>query len=199
MAPSKHLKVENAAEKLGFTDFPLTILYGQPKSIKNYKSDFDRALIFLGLYGHYSGIITDTAIIILKMLEKQYQLKFERLKKINNPSEKPNFFYAYGREKRVHKYFILVPHEKLYIELNNKVKEPARLNLKRHGFQLKIYSTEEDHKFNIANAINNAYEGGFLNRINNWERIEGFFNVKADDCISDWNSLLKPSLTSIAE
>ena len=197
MAPSKHLKVQNAAEKLGFTNFPVTILYGQPKRIKSYRSDFDRALSFLGSYGHSSGIITDTALIILEMLEKQYQLKFEKLKKIDRPSEVPCYFYAYGRQKRVHKYYILIPTEKLFIELNNKVKEPARLNLKRHGFQLKIYSSEEDHKYNIANAINNAYAGGFLNRINNWERIEGFFNVRADECIKDWNSLLKPSLTPL--
>jgi len=198
MVPDKHLKVENAAEKLGFTSFPLTILYGQPKSIKNRKSDFDKFLNFFELYGHSSGIITDTAIIIFQMLEQQYQLIFKKLKKINIPCEKPCYFYAYGRKKRVHKYYFLIPTEKLYIELNNKVKEPARLNLKRHGFQLKIYSSEEEHKYNIANAINNAYEGGFLNRINNWERIEEFFGVSSEECIKDWNLLLKPSLTPLA-
>jgi len=198
MAPNKHLKVELAAEKLGFINFPVTILYGQPKSIKSIRSGLDNALALLGSYGHSSGIITDTARIILRMLEKQYQLNFEKLKKINNPSEKPCFFYAYGRKKRVHKYYFLIPSEKLYVELNNKVKEPARLNLKRHGFQLKIYSSEEEHKYDIANAINNSYEGGFLNRINNWERIEEFFGVKSSECIKDWNSLLKPSLMSIA-
>lgn len=197
MAPDKHLKVENAAEKLGFTSFPLTILYGQPKSIKTRKSDFDKVLNFFMMYGHSSGIITDTARIIIKMLEQQYKLIFEKIKKINIPCEKLCFFYAYGRKKRVHKYYFPIPTAKLYIELNNKVKEPARLNLKRHGFQLKIYSSEEEHKYNIANAINNAYEGGFLNRINNWERIEDFFSVKSDECIKDWNLLLKPSLTPL--
>jgi len=78
------------------------------------------------------------------------------------------------------------------------VKEPARLNLKRHGFQLNIYSSEEKHKYNIANAINNAYEGGLLPRINNWERIEEFFGVSSEECIKVWNSLLKPSLTPLA-
>ncbi|KKM85310.1 hypothetical protein LCGC14_1290310 [marine sediment metagenome] len=133
MGSNKYLKVENAAEKLGFTNFPLIILYGQPKSIKNIKSGLDEALNLFGSYGHYSGIITDTARIILKMLEEQYHLKLEKLKKINNPSEKPCFFYAYGRKKRVHKYYFLIPLAKLYIELNNKVKEPARLSLKRHA------------------------------------------------------------------
>ncbi len=198
MAPTKHIKVENAAKKLGFTNFPVTILYGQPKKIGSYRSDFDKALMFLNSGGHSSGIITDTARIILEMLEKQYEYSYEKFKKIDQPSAKPCFFYAYGREKRVHKYYILIPAAKLYIELNNKVKEPARLNLKRHGFQLKIYSPEEEHKYNIANAINNAYEGGFLNRVNNWERIEEFFNVKADECVKDWNSLLRPSLTPMA-
>ena len=194
MGPDKHLKVKNAAEKLGFTSFPMIILYGQPKSIKNIRSGLDKTLIFLLSYGHTSGIITDTARIIIKLLEQKYQLIFKKLKKINSPCEKPCFFYAYGRKKRIHKYYFLIPTAKLYIELNNKVKEPARLNLKRHGFQLNIYSSEEEHKYNIANAINNAYEGGFLNRINNWERIEEFFGVSSEECIKNWNFLLNPSL-----
>lgn len=193
MGPDKHLKVESAGERMGFTNFPLTILYGQPKSIKNIRSGLDKTLIFLRSYGHSSGIITDTARIIIKMLEQKYQLTFKNLKKINNPCEKPCYFYAYGRKKRVHKYYFLIPSLKLYIELNNKVKEPARLNLKRHGFQLKIYSSEDEHIYNIANAINNAYEGGFLNHINNWERIEEFFGVRSEECIKNWNSLLKHS------
>ena len=197
MGPDKHLKVENAAEKLGFTSFPLTILYGQPKSIKSRRSDFDKFLMFFQSFGHSSGIFTDTSTIIFQMLEQQYQLIYKNLKKINNPCEKPCYFFAYGRKKRVHKYYFLIPSAKLYIELNNKVKEPARLNLKRHGFQLNIYSSEEEHKYNIAKAIDNAYEGGFLNRINNWERIEEFFGVSSEECIKDWNSLLKPSLTPL--
>ena len=127
------------------------------------------------------------------MLEKHYQLKHEKLKNINNPPKKPCFFFAYGYKKRVHKYYFLIPTVKLYIELNNKVRGLAGLSMKKHGFQLKIYSSEEEHKYNIANAINNAYEGGILNLINNWERIEEFFGVKSAECIKDWNSLLKPS------
>ncbi|MFX1503743.1 MAG: hypothetical protein ACFFDH_22470 [Promethearchaeota archaeon] len=189
MAPKKHLKVQKAAENLGFTNFPLTILYGRPNSRRTYRSGLDNALFIFGSY-HSSGIITDTARIILKVLDSQYQLFPKSLKKINNPSEKPRYFHAYGREKSVHKYYFLAPSKNLYIELNNRVKEPARMNIRRHGFQLKIYSSEEEHKYNIANAINNAYEGGILNLIDNWERIEQFFGVKSEDCIRDWNSLL---------
>ncbi len=196
MGSNKYLKIENAAERLGFTNFPLTILYGQPKWIKTYRSGLDDTLSLFGL-NFSSGILTDTARIILRMLENQYQLYPGMLKNINKPSEKPRFFHAYGMKKRVHKYYFLIPRAKLYIELNNKVKEPARRNLKRHGFQLKIYSSEEEHKYNVANAINNAYDSGFLNHINNWERIEEFFDVKSEECIEDWNSLLKPSLTPI--
>jgi len=78
----------------------------------------------------------------------------------------------------------------LYIELNNKVKEPARLRMKRQGFQLKIYSSETEHVYNIANAINASYAGGILSQVNNWDRIEQFFNVKSEECIRDWNKIL---------
>jgi len=201
MGYNKHLKVERAAKNLGFTNFPLLILYGRPKSFKRRRTDFDKALtyiqevedMFFRSYSHSSGIITDTATIILQMLEQQYQFKHGKLKRINEPTEEPCFFYAYGIKKRVHKYYFLIPTANLYIELNNKVRGLAGLSTRKHAFQLKIYSTEETHKYNIANAINSAYSGGILNLVDNWETIERYFNVRSDECIKVWNLLLKSS------
>lgn len=185
----KHLEVENAAIKLGFMNFPLTVLYGKPKSFITRKSGLDKVISFFDvLFQTYSGIITDTARVIIWMLEIKYQLKPEKLKNINKPSEKPRFFFGYGIEKKVHKYYILAPTEKLYIELNNR----AGLTMKKHGFQLKIYSSEEEHKYNIAEFINEAY-GGILNHVDNWEPIEEYFNVSSEECIRNWNSILEKS------
>lgn len=64
--------------------------------------------------------------------------------------------------------------------------------MKKHGFQLKIYSSEEEHKYTIAKTIDDLY-GGILNYIDNWERIEEYFNVNSDECIKTWNSLLEQS------
>ena len=183
-----HLEVENAAIKLGFMNFPLTVLYGKPKSFRHRTSGLDKALEFVGLYGATSGFITDTVRVIIWMLEIKYQLKPEKLKNINKPSEKPRFFFGYGIEKKVHKYYILAPTKKLYIELNNR----AGLTMKKHGFQLKIYSSEEEHKYNIAEFINEAY-GGILNHVDNWEHIEEYFNVSSEECIRNWNSILEKS------
>jgi len=193
MGYNKHLKVERAAKNLGFTNFPLLILYGRLKSKRIRTSGLDETLSLFGEVGHSSGIITDTAMIIIEMLEKQYQFEHGKLKRINEPTEKPRFFYAYGIKKRVHKYYFLIPTAKLYIELNNKVRGLAGLSIRKHGFQLKIYSTEGAHKYNIANAINSACPGGILNLVDNWETIERYFNVRSDECIKDWNSLLKSS------
>jgi hypothetical protein len=190
---SKYLEIEKVAEKLGFKDFPVTILYGQPQSIKTYRSGSDDIFQLFGMYKS-SGIITDTARIITKLLDKDYQLYPSRLKKISDPSEKPRFFHGYGMDKRVHKYYFLAPTKNLYIELNNKVKEPARRSMKRHGFQLKIYSSDPEHKFKIAEAINTSYIGGFLSQISNWDRIEQFFDVNPEDCIRDWNKIIQHSI-----
>lgn len=184
----KHLEVENAAKKLGFTNFPLTVLYGKPKSYYHRTSGLDKTLKFFGFYGSTSGIFTDTVRIIIWMLELKYQLKPEKLKYINKPSEKPRYFFGYGFEKKVYKYYFLAPTEKLYIELNNR----AGLTMKKHGFQLKIYSSEEKHKYNIAKMINELY-GGILNHVDNWELIEEYFNVNSEECIRNWNSVLGKS------
>jgi len=137
--------------------------------------------------------MTDTARIILEMLEHLYQLKPEKLKKINKPSEEHCFFYGYGYKKKVHKHYFLAPTEKLYIELNNKVSIGGMYNIKKQGFQLKIYSSEEEHKYNLANELNKGYPSGILNNIDNWEKIEEYFNVSSDECIKNWNSLLEHS------
>jgi len=183
----KHLEVENAAIKLGFMNFPLTVLYGKCKSWRPRRSGLDKTLDFFWVFGSSSGFITDTARLIIWMLELKYQLKPEKLKNINKPSEKPRFFFGYGFEKKVHKYYYLAPTEKLYIELNNKTG-----TMKKQGFQLKIYSSEEEHKYNIAKLINECY-GGILNHVNNWEHIEEYFNVSSEKCIRNWNSILEKS------
>jgi hypothetical protein len=184
----KHLEVENAAVKLGFMNFPLTVLYGKLKSWRPFRSSLDKTLDFFQVIGGYkSGFITDTARLIIWMLELMYQLKPEKLKNINKPSEKPRFFFGYGVEKKVHKYYYLAPTEKLYIELNNKTG-----TMKKQGFQLKIYSLEEEHKYKIAKMIDELY-GGILNHVDNWEHIEEYFNVSSEECIRNWNSILEKS------
>ena len=188
----QHLEVENAAIKLGFNTFPLTVLYGKAKYFfhtgRYSRSPLDKVLdIFPELSGGASRKIIDIARIIFWTLERDYKLKPGKLKNINKPSEKPRFFFGYGIEKKVHKYYILAPTEKLYIELNNKTG-----TMKKQGFQLKIYSSEEEHKYNIAEYINEAY-GGILNHVDNWEHIEEYFNVSSEECIRNWNSILEKS------
>jgi len=170
-------------------NFPLTVLYGKCKSWSPRTLGFDKTLSVLssGFFQSTSGSITDTARLIIWMLEIKYQLKPEKLKNINKPSEKPRFFFGYGFEKKLHKYYILAPTEKLYIELNNKTG-----TMKKQGFQLKIYSSEEEHKYNIAKWINEFY-GGILNHVDNWEHIEEYFNVSSEECIRNWNSILEKS------
>jgi len=183
----KHLEVEKAAIKLGFTNFPVTVLYGRPKSFRHRTSVFDK-ILSAGILQATSGIFTDTVWIITNLLNLKYQLKPEKLKNINKPSDKPRFFFGYGLEKRLHYYYFLAPTVNLYIELINR----AGITMKKHGFQLKIYSSEEEHKYTIAKTIDDLY-GGILNYVDNWEKIEEYFNVTSDECIKTWNSLLKQS------
>lgn len=153
-------KLRKKAQKLGFMNYPKTILYGGASE--------------LALAGAW-GFTTSVPVWSLFLLEFLRQLDAVTETAISKPD----------RNKII---FFLSPNIHLYIEVN--AKTAGFLDSKsNHVQQINIYDRDNICVNQIAHLINDCYKTGILNEII-WEKIEKKFDIDRELEIQMWQEIL---------
>ena len=154
-------KLRKEAQKLGFLNYPKTVLYGGT-------SDLTIGFAWREI----------TSIPIWTRFIEGYLKNLDPATKLD--ISKP------GRNKFI---FILAPKLHLYIEID--AKTVGFLDIKKnHVQQINIYSRDNKYVNEIVYVINNCYKSGILNEII-WEKVGKKFNINQEREIQMWKDILE--------
>jgi hypothetical protein len=175
-------KAKKQANKLGFRELPLTVLYAQPKSIVEKHTKLDTAVNIISgvaeLFGG-SGASAGTHIPDIADVIQDYCLKILKESEFR-------FDVSGSRSKEC---YLLAKNSQLYVEIVDKMKGIWQTRASNHLTQINIYSENKQHAKDIANLINKIHKEGVIENTN-WEEIEKKFNVSKKECIYTWEELL---------
>ncbi len=167
-------KFRQLAEGLGLIELPLTILYGRPRRVE-YIDRIGDDLAFLLTGMSFKQKIPDIILVVGKYCkEVMDDASFKRA----GPT--------IGRTSRA---TYLAPKAKLYVELETRLASGLAMKASNVVAEIKIFSENKTHVTEIANIINNLFTDGLLANMD-WEKVEAKFEVKREDCIATWKSLL---------
>lgn len=101
------------------------------------------------------------------------------------------FKRALSRKGATYYISYLLPNSNLYVELFSEAFKSIGFGSVPHLAHIKIYSNNEVHKNQIAQASFSLIGKGGLNAIN-WDELEKKFNINREECINTWKALLPP-------
>jgi hypothetical protein len=154
-------KLRKQAKKLGFLDYPKTVLYsGSSELVAGFKWGSMTSIPIWA--GHLENFINNL-----------------------DPSSK-NDISKPDRNKIL---FFLAPNLHIYIEIDAKIS--GFLDIKKnHVQQINIFSRDNKYVNEIAQIINRSYNEGILNEVD-WQKVANKFNINQDSEIQVWENLLK--------
>lgn len=154
-------KLRKEAQKLGFLNFPKTILYGGASKL------------IMGFSWGYSTSVPVWTLLLEGFLEN---LDPDTKKGISKPD----------RNKLI---FLLAPNLHVYIEINAKTAGFMDTR-KNHVQQINIFSRDNKYVNEIAHVINSCYKSGILSEII-WEKVGKKFHINQDQEIQMWEDILE--------
>ena len=149
--------IRKQAEELGFTNFPLTVLFARPRTFRPI----------------FTRLVPDVADIIRDYFK----------------SIDPNFVQGRSGGGRNNSYYYLAPQARIYAEVFDRM-VGFNVNVpENHLNEILIFSKYKAHLLNIVWRLEGIFPGGMLAHLD-FIKIEKKFNVKKEDYISTWNTLL---------
>jgi hypothetical protein len=175
MGKNKQIKkLRQLAEGLGLTKLLVTVLYGRPRRVEHINR-FGDDLAFLLTGMSFKQRIPDIILAVGKYCK--------------DVMDDPSFKQAGPTTGRTSRMTYLVPKAKLYVELVTKLAGVLAVRAGNVVAEIKIFSEDKAHITEIAKVINHLFADGLLANMD-WEKVEDKFEVKREDCIATWKSLL---------